>query len=72
MTKVLSLVAVAFVVGTVHTFIKPHLDNVVPSSWKSHWAAQSFFTGAFILIAVVISTVALRALTGGKVGKVVA
>jgi hypothetical protein len=72
MRKALSVVVVAFVVGVVHTFIKPHLDNVVPASWKTNYWTQSFFTGAFIMVAVILSTSVIRMLPIPAVkGKVV-
>ncbi len=59
--KVVAVAVVAFTVGIVHTFIKPHLDNLVPASWKTQWYAQAFFTGSFILVALIVSATALRA-----------
>lgn len=62
MKKALAVAVVAFIVGVVHTYIKPQLDSIVPASWKSNYWTQSFFTGAFIMIAVIIATTVLRML----------
>lgn len=62
MKKALAVAVVAFIVGVVHTFIKPQLDSLVPANWKTNYWTQSFFTGAFIMIAVILSTTVLRML----------
>lgn len=62
MKKPLALVIIAFVVGVVHSFLAPKLDAAIPATWKGNRWMQSFFTGAFIIVALIASTFVLRAL----------
>jgi len=58
--KAFSVALISVVVGFVYTYVQPQLNNVVPASWKSNKLTQAFFSGAFIIVAVVISIYAVR------------
>lgn len=60
--RIVALILVALTVGLVHSFTAPKLEQLVPASWRSNMWTQAAFSGAFILVAVLISTAALRAL----------
>ena len=69
--RIVSLIVVSFLVGTVHKYVKPQLESLVPATWRNTWYTQAFFNGAFILLALVVAATALRLVGGGKFAKAV-